>query len=121
MNYTISCQDVHLYVLKLNSKNETHSLFKHCLLVSRVYFSSQLNVLYRDIKLENILLDKDGHVVLTDFGLSKEIQPDQVGVALVEKGRGLNITSNSLPRFLSLVRPLVLRYSRIYGTRDHQR
>nr|CAB3265767.1 ribosomal protein S6 kinase alpha-5 [Phallusia mammillata] len=35
-----------------------------------------LGIIYRDIKLENILLDSDGHIVLTDFGLSKEFLND---------------------------------------------
>lgn len=35
----------------------------------------KLGIIYRDIKLENILLDNMGHIVLTDFGLSKEFLP----------------------------------------------
>ena len=62
-----------------NWKKETTSKLNgtHCTHTSvRIYFFFQNGIIYRDIKLENILLDGEGHIVLTDFGLSREFQPD---------------------------------------------
>jgi serum/glucocorticoid-regulated kinase 2 len=34
-----------------------------------------MDIVYRDIKPENILIDIDGHLKIADFGLSKIIPP----------------------------------------------
>ena len=45
-------------------------------LVLAIEFLHKKNMIYRDLKLENILLDEKGHVKLTDFGLSKILDED---------------------------------------------
>lgn len=38
-----------------------------------------LGIIYRDLKPENILLDSNGHIALTDFGLSKDSEDAEEG------------------------------------------
>ena len=63
----------HLSRLKRLSESQAKFYFAEILLGLEHLHS--LDIVYRDIKPENILLDIDGHIRIADFGLSKVIPP----------------------------------------------
>lgn len=60
----------HLLKMKRIPIAECSELFAQ--IVGAVYYAHSLNCVHRDLKLENILLDKKGNAKLTDFGFTRE-------------------------------------------------
>jgi serine/threonine protein kinase len=52
--------------------SESRAKFYAAELVLSLAHLHYMHIMYRDLKLENILMDAEGHIAITDFGLSKE-------------------------------------------------
>ena len=49
------------------------TLFYSSEIVSCLEYLHGLSIIYRDLKPENLLLDREGHLKIVDFGFSKEV------------------------------------------------
>jgi serine/threonine protein kinase len=57
---------------KLGKFPEPRARFYAAEIILAIRYVHSLDIIYRDLKPENVLLDAKGHIRLTDFGLSKE-------------------------------------------------
>jgi len=53
------------------------TLFYSSEILMAIKFLHEKGIVYRDLKPENLLIDKDGHICLTDFGFAKELPTDR--------------------------------------------
>ena len=53
------------------------ALFYACEIVLSIKYLHDINIVYRDLKPENLLIDKQGHIKLTDFGFAKKLIGDR--------------------------------------------
>lgn len=66
----------HLQKKKRFSENEVKFYAAELYCAFRYLHSNY--IIYRDIKPENIILDKNGHLKIVDFGLAKKLSPDKL-------------------------------------------
>ncbi|KAI8370155.1 kinase-like domain-containing protein, partial [Choanephora cucurbitarum] len=66
--------DLATHMAKLYNFTPECALFYAAEMIEGIGELHRLGILYRDLKPENILLTGDGHIILTDFGLSKWLE-----------------------------------------------
>ena len=66
----------YMTVKSILSEKESRRIFRQ--LISGMDQIHRANIVHRDLKLENILLDEDRNILISDFGLGRTYHSDQV-------------------------------------------
>lgn len=61
------------YLRRLNRFSADATRFYAAEILLAIEYLHHNNIVYRDLKPENLLLDTHGHIKITDFGFAKEI------------------------------------------------
>ncbi|XP_071442036.1 RAC-beta serine/threonine-protein kinase B [Hetaerina americana] len=64
--------DLFFHLSRVRVFPEERTRFYGAEIISALGYLHSKGIIYRDLKLENLLLDKDGHIKIADFGLCKE-------------------------------------------------
>jgi serine/threonine protein kinase len=67
--------DLYTYMSKVGPLPLEHVRFYVAEIAVALEYIHSLGIIYRDLKADNIMLDAEGHIKITDFGLAKEL-PD---------------------------------------------
>lgn len=83
--------DLMSQLIKKEIFSEPEAKFYCAELISAIEYVHSKNCIHRDIKPDNILIDRSGHIKLSDFGLSKIFDRD---IYNVNSNNNLNQTTN---------------------------
>lgn len=69
--------ELYYHLRKKKRFQENNARFYACQILSGLAYLHSLNIMYRDMKPENILLDEKGNACLADFGISKVLKENE--------------------------------------------
>lgn len=64
--------ELYFHLLRERVFSEERTRFYAAEIITAIGYLHDMNIVYRDLKLENLLLDETGHIRIADFGLCKE-------------------------------------------------
>ena len=87
------------YLRNMKRFPSSMALFYTAEVVSALGYLHSLGIIYRDIKPENLLLDKNGHLKIVDFGFSKQVidktlcgTPEYIAPEIIlDRGYGMSV------------------------------